>query len=223
MAGRAVITVALGADAAAQTLALGRSLKLIGDQTHRIVYTDVPDQPWAQCFHEVIVGRSEKELSGPLSGDALFRKVSVDELLILEPRTLAFKRLAAIFEYCRGKEACAGGGSLLYVEKVGVPLEKYHQVPDHFQFIEGTVGKFKSVEVDVESNTCRLVLAEPRIRLVEPYLWRPFSHDALFNREAKKLERLARIERTTKRGFIPFTLRTRRSFDKRILKLRGKI
>lgn len=212
MARQAVLVVALGEEAG-KALALGRSLKLIGDQTRRIVCTDALDQPWSQCFHTIVPAQ------GKLDPEAAYRIAEADELLILPANALAFKRLAPIFEYGRGKGVCVREG-LVYIEKDGIPPGDHHTIPEHLDFIETATDAFKRVEIDVESNTCRLLAGAPMLRRVEPLLIVCGAHH---KREAKKLERLARIEETTKRGFVPFTLRMRRSFDKRILKLMGKV
>jgi hypothetical protein len=59
---RIVYTLAMGADKFQRcALGLGRSLRLIGDTTHRVVVTDRPDYPWKPAFDEVLPIREAKE------------------------------------------------------------------------------------------------------------------------------------------------------------------
>lgn len=91
---------------ATQALALGRSLKLIGDQTPRWILTDMLDQPWERCFHHVVKSEgpwtNEEKISGLEVTDA-------DAVLALDADMLAFKRLDAIFAWCKGKGLCLQG------------------------------------------------------------------------------------------------------------------
>ena len=93
-----MLTVAVGerkfGDAA---IGLGRSLSLIGDQTPRIVVTDLEGYPWHRYFDVVI---EESEVGQ--DRDALHAKSGADRLLILTPCALAFQRLGPVFDFFEG-------------------------------------------------------------------------------------------------------------------------
>jgi hypothetical protein len=291
VAKQAVFTVAMGKpEFARQGLALGRSLKLIGDQTHRIIYTDMPDHPWESCFHEVIQAKDEWKSTLPL--DAL-DLCDATEILVLDVDMIAFKRLGPIFDYCRAKGFCVQGsfaktgtwwdqqiedlcrtvgleqiprfnGGLIYYERrpdvvdliadikgkneslkvekgflnrhghvstelsimlAGASHPAFHLISDHHNFQASGSGPCVMPKIDVETNTCRFISRQQRIKVVEPFLWHTYfyRHDLLYARQIRKLEKLSQIEACTERGFVPITLRTRRSIDKRILKMRGKL
>ena len=121
---RIVYTIAVGKPKFAEcALGLGRSLKLIGDTTRRVVITDLPDYPWDRCFDEVI------EPTEPFSW-TLFTKLSAlertdaDQVLFIDCDCLAFKCLGPVFEYCAGKGLCVQG-------KVITGGEWYGRVENH--------------------------------------------------------------------------------------------
>ena len=106
---RIVFTIAVGKPKFAEcALGLGRSLKLIGDTTHRVVLTDLDDMPWEDCFDEVI----------PYTGDIkwiFFEKLTAldrtdaDQILFIDSDSLVFRRLDPIFEAGNGKGFCVQG------------------------------------------------------------------------------------------------------------------
>jgi len=90
-------------------MGLGRSLRLIGDTSTRVVATDRSDQPWDECFDQVLPpseGGHEWLFLNKL--DAL-KRTDADQVLFIDGDTLAFKRLDDIFEYCSGKGLCVQG------------------------------------------------------------------------------------------------------------------
>jgi hypothetical protein len=106
---RIVFTIAVGKPKFAEcALGLGRSLKLIGDTTHRVVLTDLDDMPWEDCFDEVI----------PYTGDIkwiFFEKLTAldrtdaDQILFIDSDSLVFRRLDPIFEAGNGNGFCVQG------------------------------------------------------------------------------------------------------------------
>ena len=101
---RIVLTIAVGKEKHRQAaLGLGRSLRLIGDATRRVVITDHPELNWSPAFDEVIPWQGEikwiffEKLSGLLLTTA-------DQVLFLDADMLVFKRLDPIFD------RAAGGG-----------------------------------------------------------------------------------------------------------------
>jgi hypothetical protein len=100
---RIVYTLAVGKPKFAEcALGLGRSLKLIGDTTHRVVVTDMPDYPWERSFDEVLPAKDPIEWIFFSKLTALER-TDADQVLFIDGDCLAFKRLDPIFEACHGK------------------------------------------------------------------------------------------------------------------------
>ncbi len=89
-------------------LGLGRSLRLIGDSTHRVVVTDLKDYPWEKSFDEVIEPKDPIEWIFFSKLTALDR-TEADQVLFIDSDGLAFKRLDPIFDYCAGKGLVVAG------------------------------------------------------------------------------------------------------------------
>jgi hypothetical protein len=106
---RIVYTIAVGNRKFAEcALGLGRSLKLIGDSTRRVVLSDLMDQPWDRCFDEVIPYQGDRKW---IFFDKLtaLKFTDADQVLFIDSDTLAFKRLEPIFEAGNGKSFCVQG------------------------------------------------------------------------------------------------------------------
>ena len=106
---RILFTMAIGKPKFAEcALGLGRSLKLIGDTTPRVVVTDQLEYPWDRSFDQVLP--PERPLQWTLLGklDAL-RRTDADQVLFVDADSLAFKRLGPIFDHCAGKGLCVQG------------------------------------------------------------------------------------------------------------------
>ncbi len=99
---RIVFTVAVGKPKFAEcALGLGRSLRLIGDRTRRVVVTDLPDYPWTRYFDDVLPP-DERSDSVYLSKLTALNRTDADQVLFLDADCLAFKRLDPIFTACEG-------------------------------------------------------------------------------------------------------------------------
>jgi hypothetical protein len=106
---RAVLTLAVGKRKfAEQALGLGRSLRLIGDPTPRVVVTDLLDMDWAPAFDHVV----------PYQGDIrmiFFDKLigleatDADEILFIDADMLAFHPLDPIFRAAEGCDFAVQG------------------------------------------------------------------------------------------------------------------
>jgi len=100
---RIVYTIAVGKPKFAEcALGLGRSLKLIGDTTHRVVITDQPNYPWTNCFDEILAPEDPFEWT-LFSKLGALQRTDADQVLFIDCDCLVFKRLDPIFEYCRGR------------------------------------------------------------------------------------------------------------------------
>lgn len=106
---RIVYTIAIGKPKFAEcALGLGRSLKLIGDTTRRVIVTDQPDYPWLSCFDEVLTPQDPFEWTLMSKLNALDR-TDADQVLFIDCDSLVFKRLAPIFDTCSGRGLCVQG------------------------------------------------------------------------------------------------------------------
>ena len=106
---RIVFTVAVGSSKFAEcALGLGRSLKLIGDTTPRVVITDQPNHPWSRYFDEVLEHQVAPEMV-LLSKFSALERTDADQVLFIDSDCLVFKRLAPIFDYCAGRGMCVQG------------------------------------------------------------------------------------------------------------------
>jgi len=106
---RIIFTVATGPDKYAEmAMGLGRSLKLIGDTTPRVVVTDNKNYEWSRYFDQVL----EPEAS---SAGVFFTKYTAlertdaDQVLFIDSDCLVFKRLDAIFDLCTGAGVAVQG------------------------------------------------------------------------------------------------------------------
>ena len=109
---RIVYTIAIGKPKFAEcALGLGRSLRLIGDETERIVITDQPDYPWLKSFDKVIKPVEPFEWT-MLSKLSALDRTDADQVLFIDSDCLAFQRLDTIFDYCQGKGLCVQGKAI---------------------------------------------------------------------------------------------------------------
>ncbi len=109
---RIVFTVAVGKQKYAETaLGLGRSLKLIGDDTKRVVITDQLQFPWDRCYDQVLEPTDPIEWVY-LSKLTALQRTDADQVLFIDADCLAFKRLGPIFDYCSGKGLCVQGQTI---------------------------------------------------------------------------------------------------------------
>ena len=90
---------------------------------------------------------------------------------------------------------------------------------------ESAVGLIGKLHLDVLTGTCRFITGSPKVRLVEPYVFHAhyFAKLRVYWRELDKLKDLeARRDRHGPR-YMSRLIRIRRSFEKRYLKLIGKL
>ena len=100
---RIVFTLAFGHRKFAEmALGLGRSLRLIGDTTRRVVLTDLDDYPWEKSFDQVIRLKVPTEDLGWAKLYAL-EHTDAKRVLFIDGDGLAFKRLDPIFDAFAGQ------------------------------------------------------------------------------------------------------------------------
>lgn len=151
---RIVYTLAVGKKKFAEcALGLGRSLKLLGDSTRRVVVTDQLDHPWDRCFHEVLAPQDPIEWTFFSKLSALER-TDADQVLFIDADSLVFRRLDPIFEYCEGKGLGVQGEMVEsghwygdvegHLKRLGIPamarfnggMIYYERTPECAEFIE---------------------------------------------------------------------------------------
>ncbi len=225
---RIVYTLAIGEPRYAEcALGLGRSLKLIGDQTRRIVVTNLTDYPWDQSFNEVLAPDGAI-LPANLSG---LHRTDADQVLFLDADCLAFKRLDPIFEYCRDRGLSAQGcdEGMIYYERTSSCLESIkayreggglHVLPDTADFIctaDGLVGK---LQLDVLRNRCSFVRRQSDLRLVKPFIFHASQHVESTNylRELGRLRKLEEYAQSHEPGHVSPRQKLQRSIERRYLK-----
>jgi hypothetical protein len=99
---RIVYAVARGKPRFAEmAMGLGRSLRLIGDKTPRVIVTDIKGYDWHRYFDEVLPPNGPRSSLDKLTA---LERTDADQVISLDVDMLAFKRLDPIFDYCNGKD-----------------------------------------------------------------------------------------------------------------------
>lgn len=107
MSKRIVYAVARGKPRFAEmAMGLGRSLKLIGDTTPRVIVTDIEGYDWKRYFDVVLQVSGSRSALDKLTA---LERTDADEILAIDVDMLAFKRLDPIFDYCQGKSFAVQG------------------------------------------------------------------------------------------------------------------
>jgi len=153
---RIVYTLAVGKPKFAHcALGLGRSLKLIGDTTRRVVVTDQRDFPWDKSFDEVIAPEDPIEWIFFSKLTAL-KRTDADQVLFIDGDCLAFRRLDPIFDYCQGRGLSVQGDWV-------TQGDWYGSVPEHLrknkvdrlpQFNGGLIYYERTPECEAFIETC---------------------------------------------------------------------
>jgi len=105
---RVIYTVALGhAKYGEMAMGLGQSLALLGDETPRVVYTDIERPDWARCFSQVVRPPVKRHSLEKLTA---LQFTDADQVLALDCDMLAFKRTGPIFDYFQGQSFGVQGG-----------------------------------------------------------------------------------------------------------------
>ncbi|AIE84317.1 hypothetical protein [Fimbriimonas ginsengisoli] len=154
---RIVYTLAVGKPKFAEcALGLGRSLKLIGDSTRRVVITDQLDFPWEKSFDEVIA--PEDPLNWIFfSKLTALERTDADQVLFIDSDSLVFRRLDPIFTYCQGRGLCVQGERITAGDWYGSVEEacRRHGVPNLPQFNGGMIYYERTPECQSFIETCR--------------------------------------------------------------------
>jgi hypothetical protein len=98
-------------------------------------------------------------------------------------------------------------------------------IPDHMDFMNTGVGLIGNLTLDVMSNDCHFVCRRHNVRFVRPYIFHAHFHSK-FLKYWKQLDKLAWLERYEAEhghGYMSFGHKLRRSIERRLLKLKGKL
>jgi len=215
---RAILTMAHGSSENGEmAMGLARSLSLIGDSTIRIVLTDLEDQNWARYFDHVI----PVESSGLISGSAVWDEIN--QLIVVPPNALAFRRLDALFD------ALAGGLGTDSLPEC--PIRFYDLRETSLEIAEVLIesqlvgeGNATGDEwvIDVKRNRCHKPGGNPgqAPALIAFDRARPSRR---YRRQLSALKALEEYEDRHPFGYFSPWSKFSRSFQRRILKLQGRL
>lgn len=98
-------------------------------------------------------------------------------------------------------------------------------VPDEVNFMNTGSGMIGKLHMDVRSNTCRFLSRKHRVRFVEPYVFHAseYCNFRIYWRQLDYLKRLEAYEDSHRPGYRSRWFKLRRSIERRLLKLTGKI
>lgn len=100
MSKRIIYTVAKGKSRFAEmAIGLGRSLRLVGDTTTRVIVTDIEGYDWGKYFDVVLKPEGTRSALDKLSA---LETTDADQVLALDADMLAFRPLGDIFDFCQG-------------------------------------------------------------------------------------------------------------------------
>ncbi|MDX2064211.1 MAG: hypothetical protein SFX74_00565 [Fimbriimonadaceae bacterium] len=154
---RAVLTLAVGKRKfAEQALGLGRSLRLIGDPTPRVVVTDMLDLDWAPAFDHVVPYQGDLRM---IFFDKLIGLEATDanEILFIDADMLAFRPLEPIFRAAAGCDFAVQGQWISdgdWYTNVAELCRRYH-VPSIVQLNGGMIYYRRTPEFAAFRNTLR--------------------------------------------------------------------
>lgn len=106
-------------------LGLARSLNYCGDETERVIVTDIPGYDWEKYFDYVLPVESALEWIFFAKLD-LLRRTDADQVLWIDSDCLAFQQVGPIFDHCAGLGFAAPG----FLQKTG---EFYGDVAGHLE------------------------------------------------------------------------------------------
>jgi hypothetical protein len=100
-----------------------------------------------------------------------------------------------------------------------------HLIPDEMDFSNTAVGLIGPLHMDVLTNTCEFVCRRYDTRFVRPYIFHAarYIYFNIYWRQLAALEGLARFEQSHTYGYMSPSAKLRRSIEKRVLKLTGKL
>ena len=110
-------------------LGLARSLQYCGDNTPRAIVTDLKGFDWERYFDYVLP--VERPLEEVFFGKMdLLDRTEADEVLWVDSDCLAFRPLAEVFDYCKGKDFAIPGFSVNSGEFYGevAPILRKQQI-----------------------------------------------------------------------------------------------
>lgn len=162
---RLVFCVATGkARYGEMAMGLGRSLSLIGDSIPRAIVTDIPGFDWTRYFDYVLEPKAKRSALDKLLA---FDYIDAKSVYSLDVDCLGFKRLAPVFDYCRGKSFVVQGDwqtsgrwhgaevSKVLAERKWERLPKFNGGALYYESGESfdrLLARMKEIEVDYEGS-----------------------------------------------------------------------
>jgi hypothetical protein len=215
-----VFTIARDAESARKALGLGRSFRLIGDLTRRVIVTNLTDLPWLRCFHEVRALSSDDIVCVEAER---FLASGSGSVLYVEPGALAFGRLDAVFEACRDASRAGVEGRFVCVRVPECKTNGGVSIESLDDRLYAAPTEPVRLQLNVRTNTCRFIASGLRPRFVEPrVISLPATARGTYERALRALEDFEQYEQAHGFGYLRPTLKLRRSLDRRILRILGK-
>jgi hypothetical protein len=98
-------------------------------------------------------------------------------------------------------------------------------IPDTMDFQNSATGLVGKLHLDMRTRTCQFICRRFDLRIIEPYLFHAsrYINFFIYWRQLAFLEKMSRYAKTKPFGYISPSHKLRRSIERRILKLRGKL
>lgn len=98
-------------------------------------------------------------------------------------------------------------------------------IPNELDFMNTPVGLVGKLHLDVMKNECLFLKRADRVRLIRPILFHAgkYVNNTLYWKQLSRLEWLDQYEQSHPYGHMSFSHKLRRSIERRILKLRGRL
>ncbi|OJU64963.1 MAG: hypothetical protein BGO01_14735 [Armatimonadetes bacterium 55-13] len=169
-----------------------------------------------ELLHEFNIQRIPRLNSGVVYYE---RSAQFSEVLE-KTRELALEYPKLGMEVFRGKvpdEPCLALGLSITGHGEVLPLE--------MNLNESGVGLMGKLNLDVLTGTCKFVTGNPNVRLVEPFIFHAhyFSKLRVYWKELEKLKKLEVLRDRNGPRYMSRWLRLRRSVERRLLRLSGKL
>lgn len=144
-----------------------------------------------------------------------YERTPQTETLIEEMRKVEADYADCGFDFFRGnasEEICVA----LAMAKTGIG----GIVPEDTNFQNTAVGLIGKLHLDMESKTCKYVCRRHEVRYVEPYVFHAarYVNSLAYWRQLAFLERMERIEKSTRPGFRTPWMKFKRSVQRRYMK-----
>ena len=102
---------------------------------------------------------------------------------------------------------------------------KGHLIPDSADFQNSATGLIGPLRMDVRTNTCQFLCRRYGVRHVKPYIFHAsrYMNFRIYWKQLDILEGLEKYEQAHGFGYMSTAHKFRRSIEKRILKMQGRL